>query len=54
MESRQHQLADGRVLLIREAEVEDVRIVLDYVNAISTAQRRVRDLSEPQPADQAG
>jgi RimJ/RimL family protein N-acetyltransferase len=35
MEPHGHQLADGRVLLIREADGEDARDVLDYVNAIS-------------------
>jgi RimJ/RimL family protein N-acetyltransferase len=35
MERRRHDLVDGRVLLIREAEVEDARAVLDYINAIS-------------------
>ena len=35
MESRRHQLADGRILLVREAEAEDARSVLDYVNVIS-------------------
>ena len=35
MEPRRHPLADGRVLLIREAESEDARLVLDYVNGIS-------------------
>jgi RimJ/RimL family protein N-acetyltransferase len=35
MEPRKHQLADGRALLIREAEVEDAPSVLAYVNAVS-------------------
>jgi RimJ/RimL family protein N-acetyltransferase len=35
MEPSKHPLADGRVLLIRQAEVGDARAVLDYVNAIS-------------------
>jgi RimJ/RimL family protein N-acetyltransferase len=35
MEPRKHELADGRVLMIREAAVEDARAVLAYVNAVS-------------------
>jgi hypothetical protein len=35
MEPRQHQLRDGRLLLIREATAEDARAVLAYVNAVS-------------------
>ena len=35
MEPRQHQLKNGRVLLIREAMIEDARALLDYVEAIS-------------------
>jgi RimJ/RimL family protein N-acetyltransferase len=34
MEPRTHELANGRVLLIREADGEDTRAVLDYVNAV--------------------
>jgi RimJ/RimL family protein N-acetyltransferase len=35
MEPRRHELADGRILLIREAAAEDARSVLAYVQAIS-------------------
>jgi len=35
MEPRKHELADGRILVIREAAVEDACAVLAYVNAIS-------------------
>ncbi|HCP31854.1 TPA: N-acetyltransferase [Candidatus Acetothermia bacterium] len=35
MEPRNYELKNGRVLLIREAAVEDARAVLDYVEGIS-------------------
>jgi RimJ/RimL family protein N-acetyltransferase len=35
MEPRQHELKNGRVLLIREAMVHDARDVLDYIQDIS-------------------
>jgi RimJ/RimL family protein N-acetyltransferase len=35
MESRKHELKNGRVLLIREVAVEDARALLDYVEHIS-------------------
>ena len=35
MQSRKHNLKDGRLLVIREAAVEDVRAVLDFVEDIS-------------------
>lgn len=35
VESRKHELKNGRVLLIREVAVEDTRAVLDYVERIS-------------------
>ncbi len=35
MEPRNYELKNGRVLLIREAAVEDARAVLDYVHEIS-------------------
>ena len=35
MEAREYRLRDGRVLLIREAVVEDARALLEYVQAIS-------------------
>jgi len=35
MQSRRHHLRNGRVLVIREAAVEDARAVLDYVEGIS-------------------
>ncbi len=35
MEARSHELKNGCVLLIREAMPEDVRAVLDYVEAVS-------------------
>ncbi len=35
MQPRKHRLKNGRVLVIREAAVEDARAVLDYVEGIS-------------------
>ena len=35
MQPRKHHLKDGRVLVIREAAVEDARAVLDYIKGIS-------------------
>ena len=35
METRKHELKNGRVLLIREVAVNDARAVLDYVKGIS-------------------
>jgi RimJ/RimL family protein N-acetyltransferase len=35
METRKHELKNGRVLLIREVAVEDARALLDYVERIS-------------------
>jgi len=34
MEPRQHQLKDSRILLICEAEVEDARAVLEYLQGV--------------------
>jgi len=35
VEPQHHALKDGRVLLVREAEAEDARALLDYVQAVS-------------------
>lgn len=36
MDPREHELKDGRTLLIREAAPEDVRIVFDYLEQVSS------------------
>jgi RimJ/RimL family protein N-acetyltransferase len=57
MPPSEHKLADGRVLLIREAEGKDARAVLDYVNAISDESDFLSfgpgefDLTEPEEAE---
>ena len=35
MKLSKHQLRDGRVLVIREAAIEDAHVVLDYIESIS-------------------